>query len=392
MATDQHDSDVIIAGVGQTPVGEHWDLGLRELATHAIVDAIHDALGLKPQIMYIGNMLAVSASRQANLGALLPDEAGLHGLEGVTIEAADASGGAALRSAYLAVRSGAVDTAIAVGVEKWTDVIGSESEAFLSQMLDADYEAAEGLTPLSLAGLLFHRYLHQYGAKHAAFAGFPETAHRQGATNPLAMYQSAMKAGAYARVAEAAEVLNLFDVAPYADGAAAVLLARRSALPAGWGWAPVRLIGSSLVTDTLSIHSRPQPLVWDAARLSVERACHKAGVSPAEMDFFEYHDATSLHAALSLEAAGYAEEGKGWQLATPESIGLQGKLPVATFGGLKARGHPLGATGVYQAVEATLQLRNMAGANQVEGARMGMVQSLGGMAATAVTHILSVRE
>ena len=110
---------------------------------------------------------------------------------------------------------------------------------------------------------------------------------------------------------------------------------------------------------------------------------------PRDMDFFEYHDATSLHAALSLEAAGYASQGQGWMLAKPEVIGLKGKIPVATFGGLKARGFPLGAAGVYQAVEATLQLRGEAGENQVEGAKLGLIQSLGGMAATAVSHILS---
>jgi acetyl-CoA C-acetyltransferase len=344
---------------------------------------------LNPQVMYIGNMLAASASRQANLGALLTEDVGLSGLEGLTVEATDASGGAALRSAYLAVLSGAVDVALVVGVEKWTDVIGPESETFLSQMLDADFEAAQGLTPLSLAGLLFNRYLQEYQVEHRAFAGFPEIAHANGASNPNAMFQHPMREGAYQRAAEAAEVLNLFDVAPYADGAAALVLARADSLPKSWKKPQVKIVGSSLVTDTLSIHDRHQPLVWDAARLSVERACRAAGVMPRDVDFFEYHDATSLHAVISLEAAGFASQGQGWMLAKPEVIGLKGQLPAATFGGLKARGHPLGATGVYQAVEATLQLRGEAGENQVGDARVGMIQSLGGMAATAVMHILS---
>ena len=190
-------ADVVIAGIGQIPVGEHWDASLRQMAAGAILAALKDAEGLRPQIMYVGNMLAATASRQANLGALLTDDVGLAGVEGVTVEAADASGGAALRSGYLAVLSGAVDVALVVGVEKWTDVIGSESEAYLSQMLDADFEAAQGLTPLSLAGLLFHRYLEEYGADHKDFAGFPEVAHANGATNPNAMFQKAMGAGAY---------------------------------------------------------------------------------------------------------------------------------------------------------------------------------------------------
>ncbi len=386
---DSKQADVVIAGIGQIPVGEHWNASIRQMAAGAILAALADVKGLRPQVMYIGNMLAPTASRQANLGALLTEVVGLTGVEGLTVEAADASGGAALRSGYLAVLSGAVDVALVVGVEKWTDVIGPESETYLSQMLDADFEAAQGLTPLSLAGLLFHRYLQEYGADRKAFAGFPEVAHANGATNPNAMFQKAMGEGAYLRAAVAAEVLNLFDVAPYADGAAALVLARQSALPKGWDQPLVRIVGSSLVTDTLSIHDRHAPLAWDAARLSVERACRSAGILPKDLDFFEYHDATSLHAALSLEAAGFASQGQGWMLAQPEVIGLAGQIPVATFGGLKARGHPLGATGVYQAVEAVLQLRGAAGANQVEGARVGMIQSVGGMAATVATHILA---
>jgi acetyl-CoA C-acetyltransferase len=382
-------SEVIVAGIGQTPVGEHWETSLRSLAVEAIRAAVKDAPKLKPQVLYAGNMMSVSASRQANLGTLLVEAGGLTGIEGVTVEAADASGGAALRMAYLAVLSGAVDVALAVGVEKYTDVIGPESESFIAQMLDADYEAAQGLTPLSLAGLLFHRYLQEYSPDRQAFAGFPEVAHANGATNPNAMFQRAMRAGAYLRAAEDAQVLNLFDVAPYADGAAAVVLAREDLLPAGWDRPRVRLIGSSLVTDTLSIHDRRSPLVWEAARLSIERACRGAGIMPKDVDFFEFHDATSLHAALSLEAAGFASQGQGWMLAKPEVIGLRGQIPVATFGGLKARGHPVGASGLYQAVEAVLQLRGEAGDNQVSGAKLGLIQSLGGMAATAVAHVLA---
>ena len=383
-------SDVIVAGIGQTPVGEFWGTSLRTLAAEAILAAIKDSGGINPQVMYIGNMLAPSASQQANLGALLTEDVGLTGIEGVTVEAADASGGAALRAAYLAVLSGAVDAALAVGVEKYTDVIGPESESMLSQMLDADFEAAQGLTPLSLAGLLFHRYLQEYGVNHEGFAGFPQVAHANGATNSNAMFQRAMRDGAYERAAKAAEILNLFDVAPYADGAAVVLLAREDVLPGNWEKPLVRLVGSSSVVDTLSIHDRHNHLVWDAARISIERACRSAGIMPRDVDFFEYHDATSLHAALSLEAGGFASQGQGWMQAKPEAIGLHGQIPVATFGGLKARGHPLGASGLYQAVEAAIQLRGEAGPNQVENARLGLIQSLGGMGATAITHVLAV--
>jgi acetyl-CoA C-acetyltransferase len=384
-------SEVIVAGIGQTPVGEHWDRSLRQLAAQAILVALKDSGGLRPKVMYVGNMLAASASAQANLGALLSDDTGLFGVEGVTVEAADASGGAALRMAYLAVLSGAVDVAMAVGVEKFTDVIGPEAETYVSHMLDADFEATQGLTPVSLAGLLFHRYLEEYQADRLAFGVFAEVAHANGALNPNAMYQQLISEGAYHKRASAAGgAFTLFDLAPYADGAAAVILARQDVLPKGWDHRPVRVIGSSLVTDSLSIHDRPNPLVWDAARLSIERACRAAGIMPKDADFFELHDATALHAVLSLEEAGFAALGQGWRFANPQDIGLHGRLPISTFGGLKARGNPLGATGLYQAVEATLQLRGDAGANQVEGAKIGLIQCLGGMAATAAAHVLEV--
>ena len=388
---DKEPLEVIVAGIGQTPVGEQWDRSLRQLAAQAILVALKDSGGLRPKVMYVGNMLAASASAQANLGALLSDDTGLFGVEGVTVEAADASGGAALRMAYLAVLSGAVDVAMAVGVEKFTDVIGPEAETYVSHMLDADFEATQGLTPVSLAGLLFHRYLEEYQADRLAFGGFAEVAHANGALNPNAMYQQLISEGAYHKRASAAGgAFTLFDLAPYADGAAAVILARQDVLPKGWDHRPVRVIGSSLVTDSLSIHDRPNPLVWDAARLSIERACRAAGIMPKDADFFELHDATALHAVLSLEEAGFSALGQGWRLANPQDIGLNGRLPISTFGGLKARGNPLGATGLYQAVEATLQLRGDAGANQVEGAKIGLIQCLGGMAATAAAHVLAV--
>ena len=383
-------SNVIVAGIGQTPVGEWWDLSLHELASRAILKALKEAGNVKPEVMYISNMLGVSMSRQANLGALLTEHVGLSGIEGVTVEAADASGGAALRMGYMAVLSGDVDVALVVGVEKYSDLIGPAAESMVAHMLDADYEAAEGLTPISLAGLLFHRYLEEYDADRMMFGGFPEVAHANGATNPNAMFKKALQPGAYQRAVDPTHDFNLYDAAPYADGAAAIVLVREESLPSGWDQPLVRISGSSVVTDTLSIHDRHQPLAWDAARLSIERACRAAGIMPRDIDFFEYHDATSLHAALSLEAAGFASQGQGWMLAKPELIGLHGHIPVATCGGLKARGNPIGATGVYQAVEATLQLRGEAGANQVEGAEIGLIQCLGGMGATAAAHVLTV--
>ena len=381
-------TDVVIVGLGQTRVGEHWEQSLRTLSAQAILAARRDAGGLQPQAMYIGNFLASTVSHQANLGALIAENLSMEGIEGVTIEAAGASGGSALHMGYLAIASGMVDVALVVGVEKYTDVVGAESEAAVSQMLDSDYEAMLGLTPTSQAALLMQRYMAMYSVPHAAFAGFSLLAHANAVNNPHAMFRRAISREAYERAEVISDPISLYDVAPYADGAAAVILARSERVPEGLAHRPVRITGSSVVTDTLTLHDRPDPLAWLAAGFSVERACRQAGILPGDVDLFELDDSFSIYAALSLESAGLAPRGQGWKLAQEGALALTGKLPMATMGGQKGRGNPIGASGVYQVVEAALQLRGQAGKNQIDGARRALVQSLGGPAATAVTHVL----
>lgn len=381
-------TEVVIAGIGQVPVGEHWEISLRTLASRAIRAALKDANGLKPQAMYIGNYLAAMVSHQSNLGALLAENSGLTGIEAFTVEAAGASSAAAFHQAVLAIRSGYVDVALVVGVEKYNDMTGPELEAAMAQSLDYDYETVNGLTPLSQAALLMRRYLHEHNAPRNALAEFPILAHANAVQNPNAVFRRAISCETYERAELVADPLNMFDIAPYADGAAALLLARRQALPADFRNPLVRVAGSSLVVDRLALHDRPDPLSLKAAALSLERACGEAGIVPADADFFELCDSYSIYAALSLEAAGVARPGEAWKLAQEGAFGLKGKLPINTMGGLKGRGHPLGATGAYQLVEATLQLRGQAGPNQIPNARHGLVQSLGGPASTAATHVL----
>jgi acetyl-CoA C-acetyltransferase len=380
--------DVIITGIGQTEVGEHWDISLRDLAFYATDAALKDAGGLRPQALFAGNMLSPNLSNQAHLGALLADVTGLTGIEAVTIEAAGASGGAALRQGYLAIRSGLVDTALVIGVEKFTDTIGPEADQALATTSDSDFEAVQGMTPTAQAALLMRRYRHEFQVPDDGFAGFALTAHANGAGNKNAMFQKAITPEAYAKAAMVSDPLNLFDLAPNADGAAAIILARRDLLPPGFSHPLVKIAGSAIATDTLALHDRHDLLEFSAARLSTEKAMKKAGISLEQIGFFEYHDAFSVYAALSLEAAGFAARGEGWKLASNGDISLKGKIPCATLGGLKARGFPGGATGVYQAVEAALQLRGGAGPNQLTGIKFGMIQSLGGPASTAATHIL----
>lgn len=381
-------AEVVIAGIGQTPVGEHWQISLRTLAARAIRAAQKDGPGIAPQAMYIGNFLASTASHQANLGPLLADNCGLEGIEGITIEAAEASGAAAFHMGYTAVASGFVRAALVVGVEKYTDVVGPRIDAIVSEGADYDYETVNGVTPAVQAGLLLQRYLHETGAPRATFGALPLLAHANAANNPNAMYRKAIRQETYDGAAMISEPLNLMDAAPYADGAAALLLVRSDALPEDFDAPLVRVTGSSVVSDRLSLHDRTDLLAFDAARISVERACRQAGIMPEDADLFELWDGFSIYGVLSLEAACLAPRGEGWRLAQSGRLGINGDLPALTMGGQKARGNPLGAAGVYQLVEAVQQLRGQAGKNQVPGARRALVQALGGPASTAVTHVL----
>ena len=383
-------SEIVIAGIGQTDVGEHYSISLRELAYMALESAIQDAGGLRPDILFIGNMYAPAASHQAHLGALISDYGGLGGIEASTIEAGGASGGAALRMGYLAVKSGHARVALVLGVEKVTDQLGPGAEAIQTLGEDSDYEAVHGVTPNAQAALLMRRYMHEYHCQHADFAGFPMIAHANAISNPHAMYRSTFSLETYKKADPISDPLTLFDIAPLGDGAAAVLITQADWLPAQLNHPMVRITGSSLVTDRLAIHDRLDPLAFDAARKSVERACRQAGILPGDVDLFELGDAYSIYVALALEAAGFARRGESWRLAPDGKLNRDGILPIATFGGLKARGNPGGATGIYQAVEATLQLRSQAGANQVPGARRALIQCLAGPASSAVAHVLEV--
>lgn len=380
--------EVYVAGIAQTRVGELWDYSIRDLAAKVIMEARKEAGGLLPRAVYVGNMLASSASHQANLGSLFAEYANLQGAEGATAEASEASGGAALRLAWTAVKSGLVDVAIAVGVEKATDVLGARLDALVSRSLDADFEAAEGMTPVTQAAILMQRYLFENHFPREALSYFPLIAHSNAVGNPNAMYRKAVKVESYHKASLLADPLNFYDVAPYADGAAAVILTRRELLPSQGDHPLVKISSSSSISSRLAVHDRVDPLFFESAAVSIQQACWKAGINMADLDFFEYSDNTTMHAVLSLEAAGLAPKGQGWKLGSDGSIQQGGSMPVATMGGHKARGFPLGAAGVYQAVEAVLQLRGEARDCQVHGAKRGMVQILGGTGSIAITHIL----
>jgi len=381
-------TEVVIAGIGQTPVGEHWETSLRSLAVAAIRDALKDSGGLNPQALIVGNMLAPNLSNQAHLGALIADYANLTGIEAITTEASGASGGAALRQGYLAVASGMVDVAMVVGVEKFTDKIGSEVEEATATESDADFESIHGMTITAQAALLMKRYMHENNVPENGFAGFALTAHANGVANKNAAFRKAIKTEMYAKSEMVSDPLKVFDMAPHLDGAAALVLTRRELVPSIEQSQLVKIAGSAASSDTLALHDRKDMLSFDTAQISAGKAMKQAGVVLNQINFFEYHDVFNIYAALQLEAIGFAIKGKGWKLAEDGEIGLKGKIPCATMGGMKARGFAGGASGVYQAVEAVTQLRGQAGANQITGATYGLIQSLGGPASTAISHIL----
>ena len=379
--------DVSIIGIGQTNVGEHWETSLRHLALEAIKTAALEANVDHIDGLFVGNMLAGELSGQGNLGALIADFVGLRGVEAVTVEAASASGGAAVRQAVLAVAGGMMDFALVVGVEKLSDVVGSASITAQATATDSDYEAAHGVTPLAIAAMMMRRYMHEYDAALADFAAFSINAHLNAGTNPYAMFHNKLSVASFIKAPMVADPINLFDAAAPADGAAAIVIA-----PTDWarqrGDGSIRMAASAVATDALAIADRHDPLWLTAAEASAHKAYRQAGVTAKDVHFAELHDAASVLAALSLEACGFVERGQGVNFAKGGGVARDGKTPISTLGGLKGRGDPGGATGVYQLVEAAQQLRGQAGPNQIANACVGLTQSLGANGATAITHIL----
>jgi len=379
---------VAILGIGQTKVDEHWDKSLKELGGEACFAAMQDAGINKVDALFVGNMLSPMVDGQNQLGTFFSDWVGLWGHEAVKVEAACGSGAAALRAGLMAVASGEVRSALVVGVEKMTDKAGHDVTAALATAADADYEVEQGVSFVGINALVMRRYMHEYGWKHADFAPFSINAHANALHNPNARLHMKISLEQFERSNMVATPINLLDASPIGDGAAAVILVPAEKVTSVSGRPRIVLSGSGAATDTIAVHSRRDPLFLSAAHESAKRAYDMAGVTPKDIDLFELHDAFSIMSALSLEACGFAERGQGPRLGLDNKISPQGSLPVCTRGGLKARGHPVGATGMYQIVEVVQQLRGECGPTQVDGAKIGMAQNIGGSGATVVTHII----
>jgi acetyl-CoA C-acetyltransferase len=381
---------VAILGIGQTKIDEHWDLSLREIGGNAAFAAMQDAGMEKVDTLFVGNMLSPLVSGQNQLGTFFSDWIGLWHQESVKVEAACASGAAALRAGMMAVAAGDIDSALVVGVEKMTDKAGHDVTAALATAADADYEVEQGVSFVGINALVMRRYMHEYGWKHADFAPFSINAHLNAMHNPFARLHQKINVDQFEKSSMVATPINLLDASPIGDGAAAVVIVPAEKVASLNGKPRVTIAGSAASTDSIAVHSRKDPLFLSAAYESAKRAYEMANVEPKDINVFELHDAFSIMSALSLEACGFAERGQGVRLGLDNEIGPKGRVPICTRGGLKARGHPVGATGMYQVVEVVQQLRGECNGTQVDGAKIGMAQNIGGSGATILTHILRV--
>jgi acetyl-CoA C-acetyltransferase len=378
---------VAIVGCGQVPVRKRYELGLRELGAEVVRQALDEKDKSRVVALYLSNMLSDELQGQKHLASLVADAAGLVGIEAIQVRAATAAGAAALRVAILAVASGVVDLALAAGVEKMSS---QTPTAALAKALDARSEVPDGKTLLSQNAALMQLYFDAYNLPEDALCDFSVNAHRNAQNNPYAMFQERQFTAR--QVAESRLIyppLRLLDCSPVSDGAAAVLLAP-VAEARRYSSQPVEIIASSATTDRFRLQDRARPLRLEAAVRSTQQALAEAEIRREEVSFFELHDAFSIMACLLLESAGFADPGRGWELAANGDIGLRGRIPIATMGGLKARGHPIGATALYQVCEIVQQLRGQAGANQIADARIGMLQSVGGAGTTVLTHLFKL--
>ena len=374
---------VFMQGVGVVDVTrKQAGTTVQGMGSAAVLAALADAGVAKEEVggVYAGNMLAGMLSDQQHVSTLIASAAGLDGTDTITAENCCGSGGAALRLGYMAVSSGMVDTAVVVGVEQMTHVETPRATKALAAASHWGNEGANGATFVTLNGALHTLYNARY-PDHADFSFFPVNAHANALSAQHAVLKKELTAEMYRSSRLLSEPIRLMDASPMCDGAAAVVLSSR---PQG-----VQVLASASASDLLTVAQRPQPLELRGVRESTRRALAAAALTHADVDAFELHDAYAIMACLSLEASGFAPPGEGAAYAA-ENCALGGRLPICSFGGLKARGHPVGASGVYQAAEAYLQLTRRAGANQIVKERLetALVQSIGGAGSSVFTHVL----
>jgi len=385
-------NDVYLIGIGQTKISKNAGIRGRYLSAEAVSKALEHA-GIEKELitMFItGNMMSGILTQQQQLGALTADACGFRGVEAATVESACSSGASAARWGFMAVAGGLHKAVIVCGIERMTHATREDTTAALATAADWELEGCYGESFISLNAKIMRLYMDTYGVDAEDFAHFAINAHDNGMTNPNAFLHKKIDFDTYMNSRMLSDPVKLFDAPPVCDGAAAVIMANeevaRSAARSGLPL--IKISGSAIGTDSLAMDARTDKLKLSGVEISTGRAMDQAGVKHADIDIFELHDAYTIISSLSLEAAGFAERGKGVHFGKDGEIALNGKLPISTMGGLKSRGHPVGATGVYQLVETYMQLTNTAGENQVPDPEIALVQNIGGTGATVVSHIL----
>lgn len=376
--------DVAIVGAGMTRFGELWKSSLRDLFVEAARTALKSAGAKRLDAIYVGNMSGGQFVGQEHIGPLCADHLGMAGVAATRVESACASGGAALRLAYLDVASGASDLVLASGVEKMND--GADVTQVLATASDQETEVYHGITFPGLYAMIARAHMTAYGTTEEDLAWVSVKNHRHGSRNPNAQFRQEVTVEEVMRSSLVADPLRLLHCSPVTDGAAAVLLCPLSEARK-YTDRPVRIRGSGMATGSLALAERENPAFLDAVQLAAERAYKAAGVGPKDIDVAEVHDCFSIAEICCIEALGFVDRGRGGSAARTGMTALGGRIPVNTSGGLKSKGHPVGTTGVAQAIEIFEQLRGDAKARQVEGARIGLTQNMGGSGASSVVHI-----
>lgn len=376
--------EVAIVGVGMTKFGELWEMSIRDLFVKAALGAMEDAGADRLDSIYVGNMSAGLFVGQEHLGPLVADHMGMRGVPATRVESACASGGMALRSAFFEVASGASDLVLAAGVEKMND--GADATAVLATASDQEEEVYYGVTFPGLYAMIARAHMEKYGTTEEDLSWVSVKAHRNGAKNPRAQFRRIMSLEDVMTSSLVAAPLRLLHCSPVTDGAAAVLVCPLERARE-FTDQPVRILGSGAATSSLALAHRPDPSHLDVVELAGKRAYEMAGIGPEDVDFAEVHDCFSIAEICCVEALGFMEAGKGKDGARDGTTDLGGRIPVNVSGGLKSKGHPVGATGISQAVTVVEQLRGEAGDLQVEGARIGLAQNMGGSGASSTVHI-----
>ncbi len=377
--------DVYVVGAGLTPVGNHWKLGIRDLAVQASLKAMESAGNPKIDHIVVANALSGVVDGQENLGALISDYLGMIGTPSLKVEAAGASGAAAAVTAASLIKSGMADNVLLVGVEKMTDYTALEdSNMALSTSIEREYEAFFGATLESLHAMVMRSYMRKYDVEEESFAAVPVLMHEHASTNPYAQFKFKLKRESYMKSPYLAEPLKLLDAPSISDGAAAVILSASPDSPGG----AVKVSSWGQATDHISLYMRENLTEFPAVRLAVKRALERANLKLTDISFYKIHDSSSVAALIEIEEIGLSERGKAIELVDSEESRRNGSTPINPDGGLKARGHPLGATGVYQIAETYLQLTDKAEGTQVSGAKRALLLSAGGLASNVVVHVL----